>query len=92
LLDTLPLPENLVETLEGDGPATFETQHLIGYWPVSCRAALTAYLSAGRRSVAGWIDVSGARSVAEPDFMQNANVPAEMVALEQAIRAVRHAR
>ena len=77
-VDTLPLPENLLESLRGDSPAVYERQHVIGYWPARCRDALSAYLAAGRRDVAGWIGQSRARLVVEPDCLQNVNVPADL--------------
>ena len=86
-VDTLPLPDDLVERLRGNGPAVFEHQHLIGYWPASLAAMLGRYIEAGGRSVAAWNRHAHARIVEEPAAIGNINTPADLDALDIRIPA-----
>jgi molybdenum cofactor guanylyltransferase len=80
-VDTLPLPADLLVRLRGDGPAAFDQQHLIGYWPSNCCDALQSYLSLGGRSMRGWIREVGARTIVEPQSTRNVNFPVDMADL-----------
>ena len=86
-VDTLPLPVDLVARLGGDGPATFDQQHLIGYWPSYCCDALKSYLFSGRRSVMGWIGEVGARTLVEPESIRNVNFPVDLAELPTIVRS-----
>lgn len=77
-LDVHPLPPDMVERLSGDGPAVFENQHAIGFWPTTLSSALDAYLANGGRSIRGWIEEAGARRAAEPVSMRNINRPEDL--------------
>lgn len=77
-LDVHPLPPDMVERLSGEGPAVFEEQHAIGFWPATFSTALDAYLADGRRSIRGWIEVAGARRETEPVSMRNINRPEDL--------------
>ena len=81
-VDTLPLPDDLVRRLGGNGPAIFEDQHLIGFWQIRYLAPLEVYLSTGRRDVGGWARSAGARRVAEPMGLTNVNRPADCMRLD----------
>ena len=83
-VDTLPLPKDLRARLEGVSPATFERQHLIGYWPVGCAKALSAYLASGHRSVVHWKAELGARVVPEPYPIANVNVRTDLSGFQAA--------
>ena len=78
-VDTLPLPGDLVERLEGNGPAIFEQQYLIGYWPVACLVDLEDQLASGAFGVRAWASRAGARLVSEPFAIANINRPADIV-------------
>ena len=78
-VDTLPLPADLVERLAGSGPAVFEHQYLIGYWPVTCLADLEDQLASGAFGVRAWISRARARLVSEPFAITNINRPADIV-------------
>ncbi len=82
-VDVLPLPVDLVACLAGDGPAVFEEQHLLGYWPVSCAARLAAYLAA-TDDVAfhRWIDHMKVRKVGEQLRLFNLNTQADLDAFK----------
>lgn len=62
-VDVLPVPENLVEILGGEGPSVLASQFLVGLWPAQLAAPLETHLRAGRRAVRSWIEVAGARHV-----------------------------
>ncbi len=81
-VDSLPLPADLLDRLQGSRPATFEHQYLIGYWPTSCRAALNAYLSSNRRDMTGWIRAAEAKAVREPNWIYNINYPEDAAELQ----------
>lgn len=77
-IDVHPLPPDLVERLAGEGPAVFEEQYAIGFWPLACSGALAAYLDGGGRSIRGWIEEADARRVPEPGPMRNLNRPDDL--------------
>ncbi|MCE9650493.1 MAG: molybdenum cofactor guanylyltransferase [Parvibaculum sp.] len=78
-VDVLPLPSDLVAQLAGDGPAVFEAQHLLGYWPVSCAAQLDVYLgSAEDVAFHRWLDHIRARKVGERARLFNLNTQADL--------------
>jgi molybdenum cofactor guanylyltransferase len=86
-VDTLPLPGDLVDRLQGAGPSVFGQQHLVGYWPTLCCAALTSHISMGGRDLKGWIGKSAARTVIEPQPIVNVNLPSDIVALQVTLRS-----
>jgi molybdopterin-guanine dinucleotide biosynthesis protein A len=73
-VDVLPIPGDLRDLLSGNGPAVFERQYLVGWWPAACRDALEEHiLSGGSHAFRAWLDLSGARTVVEPVAMFNIN-------------------
>lgn len=80
-VDVLPLPENLVQLLQGSGAAVFAEQHLIGLWPVDCGEMLDAYLaSSNGGAFRGWLDHMKVRRVSEPYQLHNVNAPDDLAA------------
>lgn len=78
-VDVLPLPDNLVDLLAGEGPAVFSEQHLIGYWPVHLSGALDAYLATDDSGAFHlWLDHVAVRKVVEPQRMYNVNSPDDL--------------
>jgi molybdopterin-guanine dinucleotide biosynthesis protein A len=55
-----------------------ERQHLIGYWPATCLAALTEHIDGGGRSLQGWLELAAARLVVEPFPIVNVNRPEDL--------------
>ena len=84
-VDTLPLPSDLVDRLAGNGPAIFEQQYLIGYWPVACLAVLEDQLASGALGVRAWATRARARLVSEPFAIANINRPTDIVERRPAI-------
>jgi molybdopterin-guanine dinucleotide biosynthesis protein A len=80
-VDVLPLPDDLMARLRGRAPAVLRHQHLIGWWPVTCRPLLGEHLSRGNRAVRSWIAAAGARTVDEPFPIRNLNHPADLATL-----------
>lgn len=72
-VDVWPLPRDMRERLAGRGAATFDRQHLIGFWPVRLATALEEYIAGDSYSLRGWSSVSRARSVVEPRALFNIN-------------------
>jgi molybdopterin-guanine dinucleotide biosynthesis protein A len=78
-VDVLPIPGNLAALLEGDSPAVFARQYLIGYWPVRYRDPLLAHIRGeGRRAFMAWLDTTDVRYVPEPFAMHNVNFLKDM--------------
>lgn len=75
-VDTVPLPENLLEIL-GSPPAVLTEQYLIGVWPASLAPRLEEHLAIGKRAVMSWIEASGCRLVDDHGLaLRNLNTPA----------------
>jgi len=90
-VDTPFVPRDLVAQLAGSGPAiarSFGRAHpSVGYWPISCQAALAQLFARGERRLR--IAAAGAREVAfsaDPDPFCNLNSPQDLAQAERALR------
>jgi molybdopterin-guanine dinucleotide biosynthesis protein A len=72
-VDVLPVPADVAALLGGHGPAVFDKQHLIGWWPATLAPMLEHHVREGHRTLKGWIAQSGARRVKEPPGLINVN-------------------
>lgn len=81
--DSPVFPKAVAIALIGDGAAVLAGHRLLGYWPVELAEVLDAHLAlGGDRSIRGWIDRTGARSVAySGPPLPNINTPADLDAL-----------
>ncbi|MET0251677.1 MAG: NTP transferase domain-containing protein [Novosphingobium sp.] len=82
-LDVHPLPLDLRLRLGGEGPAVFDDQHMIGWWPADLAGQLDAFLAAGGRAFHDWIDQAGARRVPDPPGLINVNTPDDLARLRR---------
>lgn len=79
--DTPYLPANLREILGEDG-AFMARQPVIGIWPATLAATLSAHLAKGDdRSMRGWARLAGAHEVAGSMAIANVNTRAELADL-----------
>lgn len=83
-VDVLPLPSDLPARLAGSGPAVFEHQWLIGYWPAGLHSPLARFLATGDRRWRAWIAHCAARRVPEPHPLHNINTRADWTAARAA--------
>ncbi|WP_082337195.1 formate dehydrogenase accessory sulfurtransferase FdhD [Porphyrobacter sp. AAP60] len=83
-VDALPVPDNLLGLLAGEGAAVVESHWLFGLWPSDLAPFLEPHLRAGKRSVLSWVEACSARQVRLPGPPPlNVNTPAILAALEQ---------
>ena len=76
--DVLPIPTDLPRLL-GAGPAHVEGQPLFGLWPAALAVEIDRHLAeGGNRSLRGWIERIGARSVKLGVSLHNLNTPADL--------------
>lgn len=80
-VDVVPLAPNLAHLLKHTAPAVIAEQRVIGLWPSSLAAVLDDYLASGRRSVHGWVALSGATEVPQCARTHNINRPDDLDAL-----------
>lgn len=79
--DTLPIPDDLLGRLSGEGPAIVAGQYLMGFWPSSLAAMLDDHLAkALDRSMRGWIEHCGARPIQVDMRFHNLNTPEDLAA------------
>lgn len=73
-------PEALAEALTGPDAVVLKGQPLIGYWPASLARELDLHLSEdNNRSIHGWIERIGARTLERPDILlPNINRPEDL--------------
>jgi molybdenum cofactor guanylyltransferase len=84
-LDVHPLPDDLRQRLQGDGPRVLASQHAIGFWPAGLAAALDAHLAEGHRAMGSWIARSWAIRTPDTDLgLVNVNTRADLSALAAA--------
>ena len=87
-VDVHPLPANLRAALVGDGPASFATQTMIGWWPAALADALDRHLAAGERSLRSFQQRVGMRFVDDACYhMVNVNAPEDLARLSDGSRA-----
>lgn len=77
-VDVIPFPADISALLLGSDALVFREQYLIGGWPAALADRLDAHLSSGARSVRSWIELAGARFVAEPAGLRNVNRPDDL--------------
>jgi molybdopterin-guanine dinucleotide biosynthesis protein A len=77
-VDVPDLPHDLAATLAGEGAAIFESQPVVGLWPVSDWPALEAFLRGGGRSLYRCADHIGARRVELAAPLMNINRPEDL--------------
>jgi molybdenum cofactor guanylyltransferase len=78
--DVLPIPPDLLGTLDGDGPAVIAGQRLLGLWPSALAEALEAHIrKQSNHALRYWIEVSGAREVASSVRLYNLNTVEDLV-------------
>ena len=77
-VDVPNLPEDLVETLSGEGAAIVRSQPVVGLWPVELADELGAFLEEGGRALYGFAERIGARQVAFDPPLMNVNEPKDL--------------
>ena len=77
-VDVPNLPEDLVETLSGEGAAIVRSQPVVGLWPVGVAEELARYLDEGGRALYGFAERIGARQVAFDPPLMNVNEPGDL--------------
>ena len=76
--DAPDLPRNLLDQLRGEGPAIAERQPVIGYWPATLSPVLDGFLAGDGRSLYGFAEEVGARSVTVEPPLANINRPVDL--------------
>jgi molybdenum cofactor guanylyltransferase len=82
--DALPVPD--LSRLVGAMPAVIDGHWLFGFWPTALTAALEDYLvNQNDRSMRGWINHCGARSVADDAPVHNLNTKTDILLYEKTL-------
>lgn len=77
-VDVPNLPDDLVETLSGEGAAIVRSQPVVGLWPVGVADELAAFLEEGGRALYGFAERIGARHIAFDPPLMNVNEPSDL--------------
>ena len=76
--DVPNLPENLAQTLAGEGASIVQTQPIVGLWPAALSTELDSYLKEGGRALYGFADRVGARQIPFDPPLMNVNQPSDL--------------
>ncbi|MDX1704620.1 MAG: molybdenum cofactor guanylyltransferase [Altererythrobacter ishigakiensis] len=72
------LPEDLAQTLSGEGAAIVHNQPVVGLWPASLAPRLDIFIRDGGRALYGFADSIGARPVTLNTPLMNVNRPEDL--------------
>ncbi|WP_353734345.1 molybdenum cofactor guanylyltransferase [Altererythrobacter sp.] len=72
------LPEDLAQTLSGEGAAIVHNQPVVGLWPASLAPRLDIFIRDGGRALYGFADSIGARPVTLNTTLMNVNRPEDL--------------
>ncbi len=76
--DVPNLPDDLAQSLAGEGAAIVRSQPVVGLWPAHLAPDLERYLNAGGRALYGFAESVSARQIAFDPPLLNVNQPSDL--------------